>query len=224
MIRVLVVDETPLLGKVMAAALESDPGIHVVGCADSVDDALQHLRRYNVVLASASLPDLGVFDLIHSVASLAPWVKVLIIGAADEQQMMVDCVEMGAAGYLFREGPVEQLTEGIIAAHQNRSLVLPEIARQGRHRRPASSPLWSPFELRTDRAQSIDLTSSERQVLHLIRRGLQAQEIADYLDIDRSMARQHVQTILRKLNTRLVLRSFLPPSTGAAAGHRLESH
>jgi DNA-binding NarL/FixJ family response regulator len=224
MIRVLVVDETPLLGRVMAAALESNPGIHVVGCAHSVDEALERLRRYNVVLASASLPEMGVFDLIEAVAHLAPWVKVLVIGTADAQQTMVECVEAGAAGYLFREEPVEQLAEGIRRAHQDGSLVLPEMADLAHRRRPSSGLLWIGQEVRTDQTQSIDLTSNERQVLHLIRRGLQHQEIADYLNIDRAMARQHVQTILRKLNTRLVLRSFLPPAASANAAQRVEGH
>jgi len=224
MIRLLVVDETPLLGKVLAAALESDPGIHVVGCAGSVDEALECLRRYNVVLASASLPDMGVIDLIHSVAAFAPWVKLLVIGNADAQQTMIECVEFGAAGYLFREGPVEELAEGIRTAHDKGSLVLPELASPGRHRRPTGSLLWIGPEIRTDHTQSIDLTSHERQVLHLIRRGLRHQEIADYLNIDRSMARHYVQTILLKLNTRLVLRSFLPPAAGANSVQRLESH
>ncbi len=221
MIRVLVVDETPVLCRVTAAALESDPSVHVVGCANSVDEALPLLLRYNVVLASATLPNAGTLSLVQCVGSQAPWIKVLLLGTAESSHIMLDGLQAGAAGYVLREAPLEHLLESVRMATAADRLVLPEAFVDRQH--ASLQYVGISLEPIDDTQPSIDLTSQERRVLHLIRRGLRHQEIADYLDIERSMARQSVQSILRKLNTRLMWRSYIPPATPAASAQRADA-
>ncbi|HMD81670.1 MAG TPA: response regulator, partial [Anaerolineales bacterium] len=87
-INLLLVNETRLMGNVIAAALEGEPDIHVVACVTNIDDAMQIVRDkdVDVALVSTRLPDQGALKLTNAITEFKPATKVLALGLTEEKQ------------------------------------------------------------------------------------------------------------------------------------------
>lgn len=205
MIRLLIVDSGRLMCDAMAAVVKDQPDIAVVGLATHLAAALALVPHCNLALASASLQDDGIFELIQAAGRVTPAVKVLVTGV-DEDQVLRH-LECGAAGYVLKEESVEDLLERLRGVYRGLPALSPRItaalmARLAELSRLSSEPgAWQRSAGAGIQALSRSgrLTSREQQVLTLLGQGLSNQEIADKLAIEIGTVKNHVHSILRKL-------------------------
>ena len=198
MIRVLLVNEIRLMCNVIASVLEDEPDIEVVGCATSVDEALARATESDVVLVSTRLPDNGALKLITAIAEADPSVKVLALGLTESKERVLRYVEAGADGYVLKDNSVDEMLTRIRAAYRDKALVSPKIATALMSRVTEWAHLFADIEAGIN--ESAGLTPRELEILELIGQGLTNQEIADRLFIEVGTVKNHVHSILQKLD------------------------
>ena len=200
LINLLLVNETLLMGNVIAAALEGEPDINVVGCVISIDEALDIVREkeVDVALVSTRLPDLGALKLTNAITELKPSTKVLALGLTEEKQNVLRYVEAGATGYVLKDDSLEDLIETVRAAQDGKVFVSPQIAAAIMERLSGLARLFSDVE--NNITNATDLTALELEVLKLISEGRTNQQIAENLVIEVGTVKNHVHNILDKLN------------------------
>jgi DNA-binding NarL/FixJ family response regulator len=186
----------------MAAALEGEPDIQIVGSAISVDKVLKLIRSENpdFVLVRNNLPNEGALELTQTLKDDGSAVKVLVIGVAEQEEVILRFIEAGAAGYVLSDESVTDLVEKIHAAHRGEALVSPEIAGALVSRITELTEVRPIPEYRYRLDQVADLTPREQDVLDLVGEGLSNQEIADRLVIEVGTVKNHVHSILQKLD------------------------
>lgn len=199
-INLLLVNETRLMGNVIAAALEGEPDIHVVACVTNIDDAMQIVRdkEVDVALVSTRLPDQGALKLTNAITEFKPSTKVLALGLTEEKQHVLRYVEAGATGYVLKDDSLEGLIETIRAAQDGKVFVSPKIAAAIMERLAALARLFSDVE--NSVGDTTELTSRELEVLKLIGEGQTNQQIAEQLVIEVGTVKNHVHNILDKLH------------------------
>ncbi len=198
MIRVGLVNAIRILANVIAAVLENEPDVDVVGYATTLAEAKALAPRCDVLIVSTRLPDNGALRITQAVAQANLPTKVLILGLAESKEEVLHYVEAGAAGYVLQNDSVDALLAKLRSTYAGAAMISPEIA---------GALLSRVAELAQDseRAEaqpstSIDLTAREREILNLIGQGLSNQEIAKRLTIEVGTVKNHVHRILHKLN------------------------
>jgi len=199
-INLLLVNETRLMGNVIAAALEDEPDIHVIACVTNMDDAMKIVQEkdVDVALVSTRLPDQGALKLTSAITELTPSTKVLALGLTEEKQRVLRYVEAGATGYVLKDDSLEDLIETVRAAQDGKVFVSPQIAAALMERLSNLAHIFSGIE--NSVSDTASLTSRELEVLQLIGDGLTNQRIAEQLVIEVGTVKNHVHNILDKLN------------------------
>jgi len=199
-IRLLLVNEIQLMGNVIAAALEDESDITIVACVTGVDAALQAIQEHevDVALVSTRLPNQGALELTGAITSRSPGTKVLALGLTEEKKRVLRYVEAGAAGYVLKDDSLDDLLETVRAAQDGKVFVSPKIAAAMVERLSDLAQMFSKVENSvTDEA---GLTSRELEVLELIGEGKTNQQIAEQLVIEVGTVKNHVHSILEKLD------------------------
>lgn len=200
MIHVLLVNEIRLMCNVITAALEDEPDIKVVGCATSVDEALEKIAReeIDVVLISTRLPERGALHLTETITDSQPSTNVLVLGVTDHKERVLQYVEAGAIGYVLKDDSVDDMVAAIQAAQQGKALVSPKIAGALMERVSELAGMFA--DLETGVIETAGLTPRELEVLDLLGKNLTNEEIAETLVIEVGTVKNHVHSILNKLN------------------------
>jgi DNA-binding NarL/FixJ family response regulator len=181
------------LTTLLAAA---DPDLHVTGACDSAEEGLRIIPQLmpDVVLMDIHLAAMSGIDAITRLAVLCPTVRVLVISGSAEDQDILEAILAGACGYILKDTPIEQIAEGVRAAAHGDAMLSPPVASQllehVRQGGPRVSIAAEPVG---------ELTPRELEVLRLIAAGLENSEIAAELVISTRTARNHVASILEKL-------------------------
>lgn len=199
-INLLLVNETRLMGNVIAAALEGEPDINVVACTTNIDEAMQIVREQNVdvALVSTRLPDQGALKLTSIITEFKPSTKVLALGLTEEKQHVLRYVEAGATGYILKDDSLEGMIETIRAAQDGKVFVSPQIAAAIMERLATLARLFSDVE--SSITDTTELTARELEVLKLVGEGQTNQQIAEHLVIEVGTVKNHVHNILDKLH------------------------
>jgi DNA-binding NarL/FixJ family response regulator len=200
MIRVLLVNEIRLMCNVLTAALEGEDDIKIVGCATSVDETLEKIRTLNVdiVLTSTRLPENGALQLVENVTTTDPSTDVLILGVTEKKERVLRYIEAGASGYVAKDSSLDDLIETIRATHKGKALVSPQITAALMSRLSDYAQMFA--DLETGIIENADLTPRELDVLELLGKNYTNQQIAEELVIEVGTVKNHVHSILSKLN------------------------
>jgi DNA-binding NarL/FixJ family response regulator len=200
MIHVLLVNEIRLMCNVLTAALDDEPDIKVVSCATSLKEALEKLNRVDVdvVLVSTRLPERGALRLTETITNAQPSTNVLVLGVTEKKERVLQYVEAGAVGYILKDDTVEDMVAAIQAAQQGKALVSPKIAGALIERVSELAGMFA--DLETGIVESAGLTPRELEVLELLGQNFTNQEIAEHLVIEVGTVKNHVHSILDKLN------------------------
>jgi DNA-binding NarL/FixJ family response regulator len=186
-IRVLIVDDHPVVRVGLRGMLEAADDLRIVGEAGSGDEAL--------VLVAAVHPDVVLMDLrmpgtdgVTATARIAehfPRSRVLVLTTYDTDADILRAIEAGATGYLLKDTPVGALIEAIRAAARGETVLAPPVAARlvTRMRAPAAE----------------QLTPREVQVLELVARGLSNLEIGRELYIGEATVKTHLLRAFAKL-------------------------
>ncbi|HKY53900.1 MAG TPA: response regulator transcription factor [Anaerolineales bacterium] len=199
-INLLLVNETRLMGNVIAAALEGEPDINVVACTTNIDEAVQIVREQDVdvALVSTRLPEQGALQLTSAITELKPSTKVLALGLTEDKQHVLRYVEAGATGYVLKDDSLEGMIETIRAAQDGKVFVSPQIAAAIMERLATLARLFSDVE--SSVTNTTELTTRELEVLRLVGEGQTNQQIAEHLVIEVGTVKNHVHNILDKLH------------------------
>lgn len=200
MIRILIVDNSRLMCQMMRTVLKREADMEVVGCATTTEEALNQVPACDVMLVGTELPNDVVHNLIQKVAGEHPDVKILVLGLPKSEKAILHYIEVGATGYVLKEDSVDKLLKTVRAAYGGEAIVSPQIAAALMSRLARLANLYGQGPLKQTWHESDELTRREQEVLHLIAQGLSNQEIANRLYIQVGTVKNHVHSVLRKLN------------------------
>lgn len=202
MIRVLLADDQTLVRVAFAMLVDSDPGMTVVGQAGNGLEAVELARsaRADVVVMDIRMPDLDGIEATRRIAAdedLAG-VKVLVLTTYDTDEHVVDALRAGASGFLVKDTRPAELLAAITTVAAGDSLLSP-----GPTARLIARVLSAPSGPAPGAVAGPDcLTDRERQVLHLVARGMNNTGIAEALGLSPLTAKTHVSRIMGKLGAR----------------------
>jgi two-component system NarL family response regulator len=201
-IHLLLVNESALIGNMIRAALEDEPDLRVVASVTNVTDALQivHEQTIDVALVSTRLPEQGALKLTSAITQLAPSTKVLALGLTEERKHVLRYVEAGATGYVLKDHSLADLIETIRAVQDGKVFVSPQIAAAMMERLSDLARMFSDIE--NNATDTTSLTARELEVLELIGKGFTNQQIAEKLVVEIGTVKNHVHSILEKLNVK----------------------
>jgi NarL family two-component system response regulator LiaR len=188
-IRVMLVDDHPMVRRGLATFLKVFDDLELAGEAASGDAAIQLCAQVlpDVVLMDMVMPEMDGATATRAIRQQFPSVQVIALTSFKEERLVQNALQAGAIGYLLKDVSADELAQAIRAAHAGRATLSPEAAQALVH--AAAQPP----------APGGDLTERERAVLALMVEGLNNTEIAEKLVVSPSTIKSHVSNILAKL-------------------------
>jgi DNA-binding NarL/FixJ family response regulator len=193
-LRVVLVDDHPVYREGLAKLL-LECGVDVIAQAGNGADAISLVEQMapDVVVMDLNMPGMSGVEVTRKLVERTPASRVLVVSVSAQEEDVTEAILAGASGYVLKDGPVEEVVAGIQAAANGESLISPRIAtmllRRMRLDEPADveTPAMTP------------LSERELQVLRLVAEGKGNQEIGEALYIGQSTVRNHISSILMKL-------------------------
>lgn len=214
MIRLLLVDDQSIVRRGLRALLQLEADLHIVGEADNGQTAIEQVAALqpDVVLMDVRMPVMDGVAATEAIAQQFPQVKVLVLTTFDDQTYVSQALRLGAAGYLLKDTPLEELAQAIRAVAKGYTQLGPGLAQKVLAAAPPPPPEWSA------------LTPREQEILHQIAAGASNREIAQQLFISEKTVKNHITHILSRLGLRdrtqaaIWMHSHIKgrPSTGAS--------
>ncbi|GAA0818413.1 response regulator [Streptosporangium amethystogenes subsp. fukuiense] len=203
-IRVLLVDDQPLLRTGFRLILEAEPDLTVVGEAGDGKTAQDQSRALlpDVVLMDIRMPGVDGIEatrrIVREAAGGAHVPRVLVLTTFDLDEYIVEALRAGASGFLLKDVPPEELVQAIRVVAAGDAIVAPSITRRLLDRFGAHLPAHrQSTPTRLER-----LTERELEVLKLIAKGMSNAEIAAELVVSETTVKTHVGNVLTKLSLR----------------------
>jgi two-component system response regulator DevR len=194
-IRLLIVDDHEMVREGLMAMLQPEPDFDVVGQTGRGGGVVELVEatRADVVLLDARLPDVSGVEVCRRLTHSHPEVSVVILTTYTDPDLVQECIQAGARGYVVKDVERFSLKESIRAVYRGQAVLAPQVAGQviagARTRQQAGS-------------QRAALSASQVAILRLISRGHSNREIAAEVHLSENTVKTHVQEIFRKLGVR----------------------
>jgi DNA-binding NarL/FixJ family response regulator len=187
LVRVLVVDDHPLLREGVAAMLMGTPDLAIVGEAGNGREAIEKFRalKPDVTVMDLQMPVMSGIDAMHVIRFEAPKARIVVLASFAGDVLATRALKAGAHAYVLKERVREDLPDIIRAVHSGMKRIEPAVAQQIAHY--ASDPT---------------LTSREIEILQLVSSGHSNKQIGVTLTISEETAKTHVRNIMAKLGAR----------------------
>lgn len=186
-LRVILVDDHNLVRSGLAALLVQDGRFEIVGEATDGSEALKRISatQCDLLIIDLAMPRLGGIEVISDVRRTNRTTRILVLSMYDDAQFVARAMKAGANGYLLKNSLDEDLFRAIEAVFKGEDYVSDLIDREA---------------LREFEFDDSDLTTREREVLHLIAEGKTNGGIADVLCISPHTVTRHRANLMKKLN------------------------
>jgi len=197
-IRVLIVEDHPVVAEGLSSLLEAYPEITVTGVAGSVAEVVPAIERAvaDVAVVDFHLPDGTAYDAIARVRSRSPSTAIVLISADDSEETLRAFIEVGASGYLVKSARAEEILQVIRSAATGETCMPAGILAR-------TMDLYRARDQERARQETLEsLTGRERQILALMAQGADNRTVAGNLHISYATVRTHVRSILLKLGAR----------------------
>ncbi|MDH2442528.1 response regulator transcription factor [Amnibacterium sp. CER49] len=209
---VFLVDDHELVRRGVAELLEGDPGIRVVGEAETVEQARGRILavRPDVALLDVRLPDGSGIDLCRDLSSALPEVRCIMLTAYDDDEAMVSAVIANAAGYVLKDIRGSGLIDAVRTVAAGRSALDAGLVRAVRSR----------LRDQSEDPRLASLGPRERDVLALIADGLTNRQIGVRLGLTEKTVKNYVSSLLAKLGLQSRTQAAVLHLGAHAADHR----
>ncbi len=183
-IRILIVDDHPVVREGLAAMIDRRPDMSVIAQAENGREALTAFTTHlpDVTLIDLQMPEMGGVDAIRTLRAAHPHARFVVLTTFDGDEDIYRALEAGARAYLLKDAPREELLDAIRTVHAGGKRIPSEVAAK-----------------LTERMFSQELTARELEVLKLIVVGKSNKEIGEVLFITEGTVKVHVNAILGKL-------------------------
>jgi DNA-binding NarL/FixJ family response regulator len=186
-IRILIVDDHPVVRAGVAGLVEDQPDMKIVGQASNGREAIQQFRDQHpdIVLMDLQMPDMNGLDAMIAIRDEAPQARIIALTTYLGDAQVLRAIKAGARGYLLKSAVHKELLETIRAVHAGKKTISAEAS----------------YEL-AEHASDDALTPAEVRVLRLIAEGDANKEIAEQLSVSEETVKGQVRNILSKLGAK----------------------
>ncbi len=190
---ILIADDHPVFRKGLRALLTSMQGVELVGEATSGEEAIRLAEQLqpDVILMDLQMPGKGGLSAIRQIVQTSPHIRILVLTMFQDDDSVFAALRAGARGYILKDMDDEEITRAILAVGNGEAIFSPDIAERMMQFFSARPPL--PTSLFPE------LTESERNVLALMARGVNNEEIARQLSFSPKTVRNYISNIFSKL-------------------------
>jgi DNA-binding NarL/FixJ family response regulator len=187
-IRVLIVDDHPLVRRGLTSLLNGTTDIKVVGAASDGEEAIAYAveEHPDIVLMDISMPGMNGFEALRRMLKAVVGTKVVMLTSYSEHDMVVEAIDNGAVGFLLKDTEPQELLNGIRSAAKGDTPLSPKAAKELLRDRVKRRPLD-------------DLTQRETDVLTLVGRGMSNKQIAWRLGISEKTVKAHLGSVFDRL-------------------------
>lgn len=183
-IRILIVDDHPVVRTGLTSMLGTQESFDVVGAASNGEEALALIKQQtpDLMLLDLRMPGMNGIDLLRAMQAFPSSPRVIVLTSFETDEDVYRAVQAGAHGYLLKSTMQQEMVAAIRAVHQGKRHIPPRIASRLAERmsRPA-------------------LTARELEILEMLAKGLTNKQIGAVFQISGNTARNHVNSILEKL-------------------------
>jgi DNA-binding NarL/FixJ family response regulator len=196
-IKLLLVDDHPIVRRGVASCLAKEPNVQVIGEAAHGQEALAKVRALNpdVVLMDVDMPQMDGLAVTQALRKDFPHIKVLMLSMYRDTDYILRILQSGALGYVLKDAPADELVRAVEAVHRGESYFSADVARVALNQFVRGS---------SEGPSAMNLTNREREVLINIAEGFSNKEIACRLNVGVRTVETHRERIMRKLNIRNV--------------------
>jgi DNA-binding NarL/FixJ family response regulator len=191
-IKLLLVDDHPIVRKGISSCLARHAHLQIIGEAADGQEALSKVRELmpDIVLMDIDMPHMNGLQVTEVLRKEIPKIKVLILSMHSNTDYVMRIIQSGASGYVLKEAPTEELVRAIEIVNGGEAFFSPEVARAALNKYVHGGS--------EDAAKQ--LTRREREVLVQIAEGLSNKEIASKLGVGVRTVETHRERIMRKLS------------------------
>ena len=197
-IRVLLVDDDPLVRSALSHFVSRGPEIEVVGQAENGLEAIAFLEHHtaDVVMMDVQMPEMNGIEATAAITARWPQVRILAVTTLEGSDTVLPMLSAGASGYLLKDSSAESILEGVREVHSGASSLSPRIASMlVEHVRSTEAASGAAVALEP-------LTEREAEVLDRLARGMSNLEIAQSLIVSEGTVKAHLGRIMSKWHVR----------------------
>ena len=195
-IRILLTDDHTLFRQGVATLIAAEPDMEVAGHAPSASESVTLAAQLHpdIVFMDIGMTGMSSFEATRQIRKNRPETKVLFLTMYDDEDYLVECMEVGAGGYVLKDSPAQQLVSAIRDVQRGGSFLSPRMLSQ----------LVDDFRTRikstTRMPRFATLTTREKEVLKLLAEGNSVKEIATNLKLSVKTVEAHKFNLMRKLD------------------------
>jgi DNA-binding NarL/FixJ family response regulator len=192
-IKIVIVDDHPVVREGIGAMLKREPDFKIVGEASNGQEAIEKARELSpdVMLMDLRMPEVDGVEAITRIKAEKPDIKFIILTTYSDDEYIFRGIAAGARAYLLKDAPRDELFKAIRAVSRGESLIQPVVA----------SRLLDRLAELSKKSPSVDtLSDREVEVLNLMAKGVSNKDIADQLSITQSTVKTHITSIFQKLD------------------------
>jgi DNA-binding NarL/FixJ family response regulator len=200
-IKILIADDQSLFREALKTLLSAYPDLDVVGDASNGEEALRLAFRLtpDIVLMDLRMPVMDGVESTRKIVKLGKNIRVIVLTTFDDDETVFEGLRAGAVGYLLKDVSSKKLTEAIRAANRGEYFLLPSITAKVVSE---FSRISRPIMRDSTKVLPDPLSPREIEILQHVATGASNKEIADQLVISEGTVKNHLSSILSKLNVR----------------------